>query len=236
MNPRSVLWALGALALSSAFVALGCWQWNRGAFKETQRASFERALVAAPAPLADAVDAEHAALPLRVSGAGRFEADATLLLDNQTLDGHAGVPVLTLFRPDGARRGVLVDRGFVALPPDRRVPAIAAPAASAVVTGLLATPPATGVRLGEAHAVRGSLSLVPWLDIGIVAKDFHAELSDAVVLLDDAAPDGFARRWEPLRNTMPPERHRAYAAQWFALAAAVWITYGVLMWRRRRPK
>ena len=233
MNARSVPWALGALALASAFVALGNWQLDRGAFKETQRAAFEHQLAAAPTPIADAVDSEHAALPARVTGPGRYEADATLLLDNQTLDGRAGVHVLTLVRPDGARRGVLVDRGFVALPPDRRVPPIAAPA-SAVVTGLLAAPPVSGIRLGEAHAARGASSLVAFLDVRTIANDFHAELPDAVVLLDENAPDGFARRWEPLRNTIPPERHRAYAVQWFALAAAVLITYGVLTWRNRR--
>jgi cytochrome oxidase assembly protein ShyY1 len=144
--------------------------------------------------------------------------------------------VLTLFRPDGARSAVLVDRGFLALPPDRRVPAIAAPREPAVVTGMLAPPPAAGVRLGDAHAVRGSLSLLPWLDPRAIANDFHAKLADAIVLLDADAADGFERRWEPLRNTLPPERHRAYAVQWLALAAAVWITYGVLTWRQRRKK
>jgi len=236
VSNRSVPWALGALALSAGFVALGVWQLGRGEFKELQRAAFERQLAAAPAALAGAVDAQRPTLPLRVAGAGRYEADATLLLDNQTLDGRAGVHVLTVFRPDGARRGVLVDRGFVALPPDRRAPPIEAPAASSLA-GMLAAPPAAGIRLGDARAIRGAMpSLVPWLDVARVAKDFDVELADAVVLLDERAPDGFTRRWEPLRNTIPPERHRAYAVQWFALAAAVWVTYGVLLWRHRRPK
>jgi cytochrome oxidase assembly protein ShyY1 len=141
------------------------------------------------------------------------------------------VHVLTLFRPDGARRGVLVDRGWLALPPDRRVPPIE-PTESRVLTGLLAAPPAVGIRLGDPHAERGSQSLLPWIDVASVAKDFHVELADAVVLLDADAPGGFTRRWEPLPNTLPPERHRGYAIQWYALAFATLVA-AVLLSRRR---
>jgi len=38
------------------------------------------------------------------------------------------------------------------------------------------------------------------------------------------------REWTP--NVMPAERHLAYAVQWFALALAALVTFGVLHWRK----
>jgi cytochrome oxidase assembly protein ShyY1 len=34
---------------------------------------------------------------------------------------------------------------------------------------------------------------------------------------------------------LPPERHRAYAVQWFGLAATVLVIYLTLAWRALRP-
>lgn len=221
-----------AIAACALFSTLGTWQLSRGTQKERQLAAFAGALDAPPASLAASVDAD-AEPPRRVRGSGRYDAAATVLLDNQVLDGRAGVHVLTLFRPDGARRAVLVDRGWLALPPDRRVPAIGAPAADALeIAGLLAVAPSAGLKLGQLDIERGAL--LPRLELPAVAQAFGVELYDGVLLLDPSAPHGFARRWQALPNTLPPERHRAYAVQWFALALASIITFGVLTWRDRK--
>jgi cytochrome oxidase assembly protein ShyY1 len=42
-------------------------------------------------------------------------------------------------------------------------------------------------------------------------------LLDYQLLLDDAAPDGYARNWRA--PGLEPERHLSYAGQWFLLAA-----------------
>jgi cytochrome oxidase assembly protein ShyY1 len=50
-------------------------------------------------------------------------------------------------------------------------------------------------------------------------------------LLTDPAPSsGFVREWTP--NVMPPERHAAYAFQWFALAVATIAIFIVRHWRK----
>ena len=41
-----------------------------------------------------------------------------------------------------------------------------------------------------------------------------------VVYLDKKETIGFEKNWQPI--VMPPEKHRAYAVQWFALASA-WL-------------
>jgi surfeit locus 1 family protein len=46
-----------------------------------------------------------------------------------------------------------------------------------------------------------------------------------VILLDAAEPNGYLREWQP--PGFPPMRHIAYAVQWFGLAAALAVIYGV---------
>ena len=46
------------------------------------------------------------------------------------------------------------------------------------------------------------------------------------MLLDPDEPDGYVRDWRP--NLMPPEKHLAYAIQWFMITATVIIIYVTL--------
>ena len=53
--------------------------------------------------------------------------------------------------------------------------------------------------------------------------------------LDPAMELGYERDLELLANTLPPDKHRGYAVQWFGLALAVLATALILTFRRRRP-
>ena len=55
------------------------------------------------------------------------------------------------------------------------------------------------------------------------------ELHPQLILLDPASPDGYTRDWRPAG--LGPERHLAYAAQWFALAATAVVIWIVLALR-----
>jgi cytochrome oxidase assembly protein ShyY1 len=52
--------------------------------------------------------------------------------------------------------------------------------------------------------------------------------------LDPALPLGYQRDLDVLPNTLPPERHRGYAVQWFGLAVASLVTALVLTLRRKK--
>jgi surfeit locus 1 family protein len=45
-------------------------------------------------------------------------------------------------------------------------------------------------------------------------------------LLDPAEADGYTREWRPA--LMSPEKHLAYAIQWFMMAGTIMIIYVVL--------
>ena len=233
---RPLLYAL-AFAGTLAFAALGIWQLGRAHEKERALAAFEGAQSAPPRELADTLRhgaGEALELPVRVQANGRYDDSVTLLLDNQILDGKAGVDVLTVYHPEDSSYAVLVDRGWLPLPPDRRPPIV--PATGALrgrVDGMLRAPPAPGVRMGNAEFVRGNTPpLLAYLDLDALERQSGTRLLRAVLQLAPDAPHGFTRRWQAQANPMTPERHRGYAVTWFALASLVVVTTVVLAWRR----
>lgn len=233
---RFLLWLL-AVALLAAFVALGLWQLGRARWKEEYLALHAAALAADPVPLESALAAGgDPAGVQRVYGRGRFDGGATVYLDNQVQDGRVGVMVLTLFRPTGAAKPVLVNRGFVPVAADRSVPAPdPAPQGEVEVEGLLVRRSLPGLKLGNASYRRGgAIPLLAYIDLEQLRASMDARLHDGILLLDAASPHGFAREWRALPNTLPPQRHRGYAVQWFGLALATLVTALVLQIRARR--
>jgi cytochrome oxidase assembly protein ShyY1 len=247
MKRAAVLWALPAALACAAFASLGAWQLQRGAWKERLLAGWSAALAESPRDYADVVagrDAlprredlatpgESAALPLPVRISGRWDPATTVLLDNQRVDGTLGVMVFTRFLPTAGATPLLVNRGWQPLPPDRTPPRVPAPADDVVVLrGLLVAPPAGGLKLGSLDWQPGAPPpLMASFDLAALRAASGA-LFGGVLQLDPAAPDGFTRRWQPLPNTLPPEKHRGYAVQWFGLATAVAVIYLLLAFRR----
>lgn len=227
---------LGSLALAACllFVALGRWQWGRALEKEALLAARAQALAQpAPRPLAHALANEDGGLQW-AEGEGEFADAPAILLDNQQRGGRVGVKAYRLFRPLGGDREVLVDLGWLPLPPDRSLPAIARPEGRLRVRGLLAPPPATGLRLAAAGGHADGTRLLLYLDTTELARDLQRPLAARVLRLDPGLPLGYARDLDLLPNTLPPEKHRGYALQWWGLAAAVAAITLLLGFRRRK--
>lgn len=75
--------------------------------------------------------------------------------------------------------------------------------------------------------------LLTRIDIAALAEGLHIQLAPRVLRLDPALPLGYTRDLDVLPNTLPPERHRGYALQWFGLALATLILALFLGFRRR---
>lgn len=246
---RLALFAL-ALALVAGFGALGRWQLQRAAEKQQMldavTATLDRKQVQ---PLAAAADADTAGYSW-ASGRGRFLDVPALLLDNQRRGNAVGVRVFGVFKPDQGR-ALLVDLGWLAVPGNRQLPATSLPAGEQTLVGLLAPPPSTGLPLGPAFVVTDEQGRTvekgakagsdgrPWLltrvDIRALAAGLQIPLAPRVLRLDPALPLGYTRDLDVLPNTVPPERHRGYALQWFGLALATIVITLLLGFRRPRP-
>ena len=68
------------------------------------------------------------------------------------------------------------------------------------------------------------------------AEELAAQLGEPVLeyqlLLDPGEPDGFVRDWQA--PGLPPERHLAYAGQWWLFAAGGWAAAVVVILRTLR--
>ena len=220
---RPPLWAiLLTIALTTLFGTLGSWQLNRAHQKEALQASFDGAAdlpalgirVDTPAP-------EDERSTRRGSARGAFDPARQILLDNQPRDHVPGYRVWTPLRlPEGA--WLIVDRGWVAADPDRsRLPVIEVSAEPREVSGFWRPLPRPGLRLASDPCSETRFPRVAsYPTREQLACVLGAPVADGVLLLDAQAPDGYVREWtQP--NPVPPARHYAYAAQWYAFAATL---------------
>jgi surfeit locus 1 family protein len=230
-RPRAA-WLLLTLLAMALFITLGCWQWQRGAHKLALDAQFTAGTVAALPLGSRALDT----LPRfsHVEVRGEPDAQHQFLLDNMIDAGRPGYQVLMAVRlVDG--RMLLVNRGWLPFSGYRdRLPEVsfAAPGTLAL-RGRLDQLPTAGLASGRAPpALAGSW---PRLTAFPQTTELTAALGDAlggaalespVLLLDADQPLGFTRDWQT--PGLSPQRHIAYAVQWWAFAALALVLLVVL--------
>lgn len=240
---RVLLWALAVVCLA-IFLRAGFWQLGRAVDKEAQLAAADAVLATRqPVPLAGALNA----MPAWVAVEGQFEPTPALRLDNQRRGPAVGVQVYRAFRTDGG--AVLwVDVGWRPLPADRQVPDEGLlDSAPQGLRGLLVPPPSAGLAMGPAASAladggRLALRLEPAV-LREAASTASASAStsapsssvidSAVLRLDPTFALGYERDLDLLTNTLPPEKHRGYALQWFGFAAGLLLLSLFLQFRRR---
>ncbi len=188
-----------------AFVLLGNWQ--------SQRADEKRAA---------------AADDKRVVVTGQFVERHTGLLDNRLRHGRAGYEVVTPLRLAGGVRHVLVARGWIAAGPSPDVaPPVRTPAGEQRIEGrVLAHLP----RALEGPAAPAGGRVRPNLAIGAFAAETGLALESYAIEQHSSIDDGLARDWPVV--AFGPEKHEAYAFQWYGLAALSVVLFAVLSFRR----
>ncbi|MFU8877236.1 MAG: SURF1 family protein [Wenzhouxiangellaceae bacterium] len=229
---RSLIPHLAALAVIGGCIWLAAWQLDRAEFK---RELIERHQAMAAIDLNTSALPET--LPTRVTALGRWDAARQVLIDNQMLDGRAGVFVLTpLVLEDG--RLLLVNRGWAAWPSRAEPPPDPKPETEvADIIGVLNEPP----RVGRAPRGRDALTgdqwplLATWFDHAALADRLDAELSPVVIQLAPEHPAHLTgRAWTIV--SFGPQRHLGYALTWATMAVTVFIIWLALSLRARRRK
>lgn len=231
----AVGWTLAALVIA-LFVNLGLWQSRRAVEKQAMLDASAQVLAErTPHPLSMAADASRARAYDWAGGEGRFDTHGALLLDNQQRHGRAGVRAYRVFVPEGGSP-LLVDLGWLPLGGRREFPAVPRPEGRLRLAGLLTPPPSTGLALGPALGPQGADWLLTRIDIAAISAGLgvNPPLAPRVLRLDPALKLGYDRDLELLANTLPPDQHRGYALQWFALALAVFVTAAILTLRKSR--
>lgn len=228
------LWTIALIAFA-LFARLGLWQLER-ADEKRERLDKVATVLAARAPQSSSViaDIDRAQGYDWIDVEGRFADSPMVLLDNQQQDGVAGVRAYRVFAPNQGAR-VLLDLGWVALPPDRRLPRLALDPSPIRLAGLLLPPPGQGIDVGGPVAQPDGTLLATRIDLPTLRATLkQPTLAPRVFRPEPQSGFGFDRDFDILPNTLPPERHLGYAVQWFGLAAAVLITALLLTWRAHR--
>lgn len=213
-NGKLVLFVVFFLPLT---IALGFWQLSRADQKQALVDEFERRQAAAPV----AVDSLNGSVRqyVRIMAQGRFDNERSILLDNRIRQGRAGYEVVTPFEVAPSGRWLLVNRGWIAAGPSReQLPPVPAVTGKVALSGYLYQP-GDPFTLGEEQWREHWPQVLQNLDAERLADRLGVALDGYSLRLDDGAPGALRVGWTVIN--VQPERHIAYAVQWFALAAAL---------------
>lgn len=220
---------LFTLVLVPLMTWLGFWQLQRAEEKAVMAASWEQRQSQSPVPLEQLWNrpaAKLAYLPVSVSGV--FEADRYFLLDNRIYEGRVGYEVLGIMRLDDGGRRVLVNRGWIAGDPARlAAPDVPGVAGRVELLGHIYVPPGVPYTLAEQDLgdswpkVLQSVEMKKILPTLGVPED--GQVFPYSVRIAAGQPGALTVDWQVVN--VSPQKHQAYAAQWFTMAAVLLLFY-----------
>lgn len=218
------LWpTLAAVAGIALALALGNWQLGRGnekaAFAEHIKSANRDALITLPAAEIKVDDVAWR----RVEVHGRFEPKYAVFIDNRVLHGVVGYQVVMPLKIGDSERYVLVNRGWVAGTNSRsKLPQVAMPTQAVRIVGLATVP---GKRYLELSTKVAEDNVWQNLTLERYREAVPIALQPVVIQQENDLGGGLKREWDAPDPGI--EKHYGYAFQWFALAAAILIFYGV---------
>lgn len=161
---------------------------------------------------------------------GHYLPDSQLIYDNQIKNQQAGYFVITPFVIKESSQTVLVNRGFIAWRGQRKIASITIDGNNRKIRASIKNPIKRLVLSQQSIDKKPSFPLlVQSLDIKQLNK-VYASLLPVILELHPSQIDGFYRQWQVYYG-ISPDRHFAYALQWWAMAAVLAIIAVVLILR-----
>lgn len=213
------------LLVLPVLISLGCWQLERAEEKRAiEDLLAQRQQQEAVAPEALNLDVDLSFTPVILHGS--FAEERQFLLDNRMHDGRLGYEVLTPFVTDKGSQ-LLVNRGWIQGSMNRTtLPQIPATGGQQVTQGFIYVSPGKPFLLKEQVLDTGTWPVVVQaIEIDKLSEALAQDLFPHVVRLNEGAPSALATAWQSINQQ--PEKHIAYAVQWFAMAAALvlWFVF-----------
>ncbi|MFT5482199.1 MAG: surfeit locus 1 family protein [Halieaceae bacterium] len=222
-------WRISLLTalLLPGLLALGMWQLERAAEKRVLAAKYAAQSAASVIDYRDLNKGDNDQLYRRVETTGYFLRVPTVFLDNKMRGGRFGYEVVSGFRVDGLDAILLVNRGWIAGDPGRReLPDVEFPEAEVTIRGHLYVPPGAPYLLEVQEVPTQWPVLQQALDGGLLGQALAVEIYPYSLRLDSGVVGALTTDWQILNAS--PDRHQAYAVQWFAMALALLFIY---LWR-----
>lgn len=212
---------VGAVALVALTTWAGFWQLNRAQEKIEIGERLQQIRAAPPLSIAAGeIDPPDYDLR-RIIAEGVFDRASTIYLDNKVRQGTAGYEVISLLKMEGGRKPLLVNRGWVAQGATRdALPGVPLPEGEVKIQGVAIVPSERVLELSD-QTIEGRV----WQNLNLARyrEVYGVDVQPVVILQDSDLQDGLARDWKP--PDTGADKHRAYAVQWFALAALIIIFY-----------
>ena len=216
-------WQMSLLALLAILFLsrLGFWQLQRAAEKKQMLLAHQ--VLAKQAPI---LWQPRNKLPLQyqpITVQGHF-LSTVMLLDNQHYQHQFGYHVISpLILADG--HVILIDRGWLAGDVTRQtLPKSRMPTGVIKLVGSAYYPSEKNWLLGQLIEKEQAESVViELIDTKLIGQFLHKSVYPFIIRLGQHEADGYVREWAIV--SMPPQRHYAYALQWFAMALVILILF-----------
>jgi surfeit locus 1 family protein len=221
-----------ALMFISLFIRLGFWQIQR-ADEKAKMVNAEEALAKQESVVWDSGQK----LPIqyqRIKLQGNYLTNV-FLLDNQHHQHQFGYDVLSpLFLADGSV--AMVDRGWVPGDSTRRsFPDIKMPNGIVQLQGSVYFPSKNQWILGPGlEEKENKIIVLERIDVKMISHILQKKVYPFIIRLDKQDAYGFVREWAIV--SMPPQRHLAYALQWFAMALVILIIFVALNLKKKHEE
>jgi len=211
------------------FLRLGFWQLSRAQEKKDMLTANQRYEKRSPKKWHPAMR-----LPKQyelISVEGVF-LPQVLLLDNQYYHHQLGYHVISPMALT-IDTVVLVDRGWVPAPANRQnLPEIHRPRGVFSLAGSAYYPSEKNWLLGPlVEKEQPNIAVVELIKPKLISQFLHKSVYPFIIRLGKQEANGYEREWPIV--AMSPERHYAYALQWFAFALIVLLLFVLLNMKKR---
>lgn len=202
--------------------ALGFWQLERANNKELRLTQIEQRQQRSQISLQALTTIESDFRDIKFNAGGELLSDQLFLLDNRINKGRVGYEILVPLKTEIGL--LMVNMGWVPAGATRQnLPVINLPKGTFSLSGIAATPDKNPMITETAEVGQSWPVVIQQMDFEVFQSFLNAPVLDFVMLLDEEQELGFVRNWQPV--VMPPEKHLAYAIQWFGLALACLLVY-----------
>ena len=215
---------LFTLLMTPLLISLGFWQLDRAQEKRDILVAFGDNRQAAPITVAE-LDSTKNLQYRHATLAGKLDAKRRIFLDNRVRNGRPGYEVFEVLTLTGGQQAVdkkvLVNRGWVEASLDRnQLPEIEAVTGQVQLRGSLYQVLKGGFQLDDGIGrVFEWPARVGWISTKRAEELFDEEFYSYQLRLASDAPGALRTGWPTV--AVQPQKHSAYALQWFVMTAVL---------------
>ena len=213
-NAKSLLFVL---LMTPLLISLGYWQLDRAQEKTEILAEFRANQEAQPVAF-EQLDINKNLQYRQVQFVGELDASRRVLLDNRVRNGRPGYEIFEVLTLASSEQKILVNRGWVQASLDRnQLPEIEPVTGQVQLRGSLYRVLRGGLQLDDGvRAVDNWPGRVGWISTERAAEIFTNEFFPYQLRLESDSIGALTTGWPTV--SVQPEKHTAYAVQWFVMA------------------